>query len=285
MAAKRKSVQKKKLVLKKRGKRIVDTGSEDVRPKKRQTKKQAAEEIKRLNAEGEAPKVRAPENTVTSNAEPLDAVVPAKTHTGKSAGGHPGTEPTGPVDHAPREEPVSKRVIEQEIIVSIVQLMNLLNLSPHRFKELLSVQVFDSYGHGTYEVFRSVNLYITYLSKQRSESPSKVKDFESARLTRIRANKEQLLYEELDKSLMRVGDVELAWSRILVSLRQALLSMPGQIDHALQDAKPKERAEVVDEAIRKTLEILSSEPNYQQKITEDSDEAELLEDRRQQASG
>ena len=176
------------------------------------------------------------------------------------------------------------RTLKKKILVNRFQLADALGITTGQLSAAVENDQIKRVSVGKYDLVMCVKAWITHIQKIKELTPSKVKDIEQARLTKIRADKEQLLYEELDKNLIRIADVELAWGKIFVAIRQAILSLPGQINFALRDAKPAERSEIVDEALRKVLEAMSSGPVYQQEFSTDDQEFEDSVERNRRAS-
>lgn len=182
----------------------------------------------------------------------------------------------------PGRPPVVKD-LPAEMFFNHHQMGGLLAVTENRLRDLVGRSVLIKAGHGKYPVFENVRRYVNVLNLARRDSgQTRSKEIESTRLTKAKADREELLYKELEGSLIRVSDVEIAWAKLLVALRQAFLTLPSQVDYMLREAEPEQRADIIDKAIRKALEVLSDEPEYlvrrDRRQWDESDDPETFEE-------
>jgi len=109
----------------------------------------------------------------------------------------------------------------------------LLDLTPRRLQQLAAEGVIPKTDRNRYDLVESVRGYVRYLrdrafGPELRDSPDSFAT-QRARLTRARANAEELKARQLAGELIPAADIEAAWGAVTEVMRTRLLAIPSKV--------------------------------------------------------
>lgn len=141
-----------------------------------------------------------------------------------------------------------------------------LNLSDERVRQITNEGYLTSEREGRlikYDLIPTVNTYIEYWKNRAKEADLNLDDEQrklkaDADWKEAKADIEKMKRDELRGSLHASADVQTVTSDLVMTVRAALLSLPGQLAVDVADAQtPAECSGIIKEAVNNILNILS----------------------------
>lgn len=141
-----------------------------------------------------------------------------------------------------------------------------LNLSDERVRQISSEGYLTSEKHGRlikFDLIPTVNTYIEYWKNRAKEADLNLDDEQrklkaDADWKEAKADIEKMKRDELRGSLHSSADVKAVTTDLVMTIRAALLSLPGQLAVDVANAQtPAECSGIIKEAVNETLNILS----------------------------
>lgn len=141
-----------------------------------------------------------------------------------------------------------------------------LNLSDERVRQISSEGYLTSEKHGRlikFDLIPTVNTYIEYWKNRAKEADLNLDDEQrklkaDADWKEAKADIEKMKRDELKGSLHSSADVKAVTTDLVMTIRAALLSLPGQLAVDVANAQtPAECSGIIKEAVNETLNILS----------------------------
>ncbi len=111
-------------------------------------------------------------------------------------------------------------------------LAKLFNCSIRTVERLVSDGTIPKASRGVYDLYACNHAYLKHLQEQTRGGTAKIKDEKSNAeidLLRIRAQKEQLAYDQAAGKLLDATDVEQVWAKHVMSARAKLLALPSRM--------------------------------------------------------
>lgn len=147
----------------------------------------------------------------------------------------------------------------REQIVSTLELAQVFDISDRRIQQLVTERVLTKEGRSRFNLVQSVQSYLQYqveLIKER-QSTGTLSD-EQTRLTKAKADREELELEVRRSELIPIAVASIAWGQVIAAARTRLLSLPAtiktQMPHVDADV-----VEHVDKFVRTILEEMSKD--------------------------
>jgi len=163
--------------------------------------------------------------------------------------------------------------MNDKYIVTTVELSEIIGKSVRRINQFENEGVLLKQSKGKWDLAENAKRYIAFLENDKGGTEDlEIKKLQAeAEYKRHQADTAALELAELKGDMHRSFDVEEITSALVLSIRNALLSIPGRIAVDVTSAKtPAEAANFIKAAINETLEELSSyayDPNeYKRRV-------------------
>jgi phage terminase Nu1 subunit (DNA packaging protein) len=157
----------------------------------------------------------------------------------------------------------------------------LLDLTPQRVGQLVSMGVIPKKERGRYELVPVVRGYIKYLRERSVKGDVGPDDYSTqrTRLTKAKADMAEMEKEQMANRLIPAADVGDAWEAMVSNMRAKMLSLPTKVATAVfvsEDVSETKRIikEQVHEALAElsTIEVKTHNPIRATAIDDDSEQ-------------